>query len=889
MKPAPAPYRWLLRFYPPDFRRRYAAEMETTFALMLADARARAGRLGAARAWMRAAVDIIAHATAEHRAARRRSGGSSMLESLMLDTRQAARALMSRPSLTIPAILTIALAIGANAGIFGIVNAMLLRPLPYTQPDRLVLLWERFQPMNLDTMPWSTPDYLVVRDHSTQLADSAIFRGDRVVWLDGGEPTRLAAISAESNLFELLGVAPLIGRGYDPSAGKREAVLAYTTWRDRFGADPKAVGRTIALDSGPMAIVGVMPEGFQFPPPITFGDQMLTRDPDLYVAFDLELGNAQGQHSHFAVGRMAEGATLGSTLSELTTIAATIAEANPDAGLSVPAFGIHAVPLHGQAVTTVRRSLLVILAAVSAVLLIACASVANLLLARAMARRHEMAMRAALGASRGRLIRQLLVESLLLGAAGGAAGIVAAPWISAGLLAVSPIDLQQMTDVRVDVRVLVFALGTTFAAVLLFGLMPALQGSRLDLISVMRSGSRVSATRSELRTKSLLVVSQVSIAMVLLVAAGLTAQSLNRLWAVDPGFEPEAVEVFHADLPPSRYPDAASRRGFQERLIERLAAVSGVDSVATVTTLPFTFDRNASNYVVEGEPPREAGQFLIASRNIVSPAYFDTLGIALIAGRPFTGADTARAPRVVIVSRAVAERHWPGQDPIGRRVAYDPPDEREPDWMTVVGVADNVQMLGFDAAVEPLFYLPSTQAPTGSFWVAYRSLRANASQDVRAAAGTLDGALPVGTIQTLTGLMGETVKKPKFTAVLLSAFGLTALFIAAVGLYGVMAFDVARQTRDIGVRLALGASPRMVRRGVLSRGLKLTAAGLAVGAAAAYAAARSMEELLFGISASDVATFAGTGLVLVLVAAAASWLPARRATRVDPMIALRTE
>lgn len=883
-------YRWLLAAYPRAFRMRYGAEMEQTFAEMLADARSRAGRRGVLRTWLRAAVDISAHAASEHRAARARSGGSSMLESLAIDIRQAAKSLRSRPSLTIPAILTIALGIGANAGIFGIVNAMLFRPLPYAEPDRLVLLWERFKPMNLDTMPWSTPDYLTVREHATQLAGTAIFRADRAVWLGGGEPVRLAMIAAEANLFEMLGVAPMIGRGYGPGAGSREAVLSYTAWRDQFGADPGVVGRTISLDSGPMAIVGVMPDGFQFPPPITFGDQMLTRDPDMYVAFDLERNGAQGQHSHFAVGRLAPGATLGSTLSELSAIAGDIAAADPDSGLSVPDFGIHAVPLHGQSVATVRRSLLVILGAVAAVLLIACASVANLLLARAMARRHEMAMRASLGASRARLIRQLLVESLLLGAAGGAAGIIVAPWIARGLLAVSPIDLQQMTNVRVDGTVLAFALLATFAAVLLFGLIPALQGSRLDLISVMRSGTRVSATRSELRTKSLLVVGQVSIAMVLLVAAALAAQSLSRLWAVDPGFTPGTLETFHTDLPPSRYPDAASWLGFQQRLIERLDAIPGIDKVSAVTTLPFTFDRNAGNYLVEGEPQRPDGEFMIASRNIVSPRYFDTLGIKLLYGRDFRDADTAASPRVVIVSRAVAERHWPGEDPVGRRVAHDPRDENAPDWMTIVGVAEDVRMLGFDARPEPMFYLPSSQTPVESFWVTYEPARAGSARDIRAAAASVDGALPVGTIQTLTSLMGDTVKKPRFTAVLLSAFGLTALFIAAVGLYGVMAFDVTRQTRDIGVRLALGATPGAVRRGVLSRGLTLAVTGLAVGMAAAYVTAQSMmASLLFGVSASDVSTFAAMGIVLVFVAALASWLPARRATRVDPMIALRSE
>ena len=883
-------YRWLLRAFPPAFRTRYGPEMAITFELMLREARARGGRMAVARAWIGAAADVIAHSVEERGAARRHGGARLMLESVAIDLRQAVRSLASRPALTVPAILTIALAIGANAGIFGIVNAMLFRPLPYAQPDQLVLLWERFVPMNLDTMPWSIPDFNDVRDRSTQLSQVAIFRGDRAVRLDGGEPQRIAAISATANLFDLLGVAPLIGRIYDARAGAREAVLPFTTWRDQFGSSRDVIGRTISLDTGPMVIVGVMPEGFQFPPPITFGDQLLTRDADIYVAFDLETG-ARGSHSHFAVGRLVDGATLDSVLSELSSIAAGIAAENPDVGVTTRDFGIHAVPLHGQSVTTVRRSLLVVLAAVAAVLLIACASVANLLLAKAMARRHEMAMRTALGASRGRLIRQLLVESLLLGAAGGAAGLLAAPWISAGLLAVSPIDLQQMTDARVDAPVLVFALVVTVAAVLLFGLIPALQGSRLDLNSVIRSGVRVSATRADLRTKNLLVVSQVSIAMVLLVAAGLTGQSLRRLWSVDPGFSPESVEVFHADLPASRYPDTGAQLGFQQRLLDRLNAVPGITHASAVTTLPFTFDRNAGNYLVEGEPRPADGGFLIATSNFTSGRYFDALGITMLAGRAFSDADTKDTPHVVIISSSLAKRHWPDSDPIGRRLAYDPVNDQAPDWLTVVGVADDVRMLRFDAPPEPSVYLPTTQLPVNSFWVAYRSSRepGAANADVRAAAASVDGAIPIGTIQTLNSLMEENVRKPRFTAVLLSAFGLTALLIAAVGLYGVMAFDVARQTRDIGVRLALGATPGRMRWAVLGRGLRLSAIGLTIGLAAAYAAGRLMEDLLFGVSASDVATFAGTGALLVAVAAIASWLPAHRATRVDPMVALRTE
>ena len=886
------PYRWLLRCYPRAFRDRYGAEMERTFAQMLREARARRGLPGAALAWSGAAGDAIARGIAERRIQRSHSRGNTM-DNFFADLRQAFKSLRARPGLSIAAVLTIAIGIGANAGIFGIVNAVLLRPLPYHEPDRIVMLWERFAPMQMETMPWSVHDFVDARTRSKQIESMALFAGPDFVLTGSGEPITLDGLAASPELFHVLGVYPFLGQPFAADAeqpGNRyQAILSYATWRDRFGSDANIVGRTVTLNGRAVTIKGVMPESFNFPPPVTFGEEMLTAEPDIFVPYTIDLPNNQrGSHGSFAVGRLAPDASLESANAELRAIAQQVGKENPRSNSDV---GMHVMPLHGQSVTTIRQSLLVILSAVAAVLLIACASVANLLLARATARKREVAMRTALGASRGRLVRLMLAESLLLGAAGGILGLVLAQWIAQGLVAINPIELPSMFDVRLDARVFGFTAAATLVSVLVFGLVPALQGSRADVRSVLQSGTRVLGTRSELRMKNLLVAAQVAVAIVLLVAAALTIRTFERLWSVAPGISADRVFVTSLNLPEARYPDAAAQATFQTRLLERLASVPGTRAAAVSNGIPFTPDRNAGDYRVEGQPPRRDNEYQIGARQTVSPGYFAAFQIPLREGRLFNDADTQSAPRVAIVSQALADRHWPGQSAVGRKLTFQTGADGDPVWMRIVGVVADVRNRGFQEPVEPLIYLAAAQAPGGAMWVIARSDRPATSipSDLRAAVAAVDRDIPIDDVQSMSAVMGETVRKPKFTATLLAAFGLAALLIAAVGLYGVMSFDVARQTRDIGVRMALGATPGLVRQRVVSRALMLTAAGLAVGFAGALGAGRAMKSLLFGVTPTDIPAFAMAGGAMALVAVIASWLPARRATKVDPVVALRAE
>lgn len=886
------PYRWLLRWYPRAFRERYGAEMERTFLQMLRESRSRHGLAGAAGAWMAATRDAVAGGLRERRLARSISRGRIM-DTLVADLKQAVKSLRARPGLSIAAVLTIALGIGANAGIFGIVNAVLLRPLPYHEPDRIVMLWERFPPMQMETMPWSAHDFVDVRSRATQLESVALFAGPDFVLTGSGEPITLEGLAASPALFQVLGVYPFLGQPFAADAehpGNRyQAILSYATWRDRFASDMNIVGRTLTLNGRGVKVIGVMPESFHFPPPVTFGEEMLTSEPDIYVPYTIDLPNdRRGSHSSFAVGRLARGATLESAGAEIDAIAKAVGTENPRTNSDV---GMHVMPLHGQSVTTIRRSLLVILSAVAAVLLIACTSVANLLLARATARKREVAMRTALGASRGRLVSLMLAESLLLGVSGGLLGLLMAQWIAQGLIAINPIELPSMFDARLDARVFGFTAAATLLSVLVFGLVPALQGSRADVRSVLQSGTRVLGTRSELRVKNVLVAGQVAVAIVLLVAATLTIRTFERLWSVAPGISAAGVHVTNVSLPESRYPNEAAQAGFQARLLERMKTIPGMRAVAVSNAIPFTADRNAGDYRVEGQPPRRDNEYQIAARQEVSPDYFKALGIPLRDGRVFTEGDTETAPPVAIVSKAFADRHWPGQSAVGRMLTFETGGDGEPTWMRIVGVAADVRNRGFQEPVEPLVYRPVAQAPNGAMWMIARSDRPAESMpaDLRAAVAAVDRDIPIDEVQSMNMVMSDTVRKPKFTATLLAAFGIAALLIAAVGLYGVMSFDVARQTRDIGVRIALGATPGQMRQRVFSRAILLTGAGLAVGFAGALAAGRAMESLLFGVTSTDMTAFAIAGAVMGLVALAASWPPARRATKVDPVVALRAD
>jgi predicted permease len=879
-------YRILSRVFPRTFRRDFERELELTAADMLRAEGVR-GPIHRLRLWGGLVADAIRSGLAQRRAERaglRRSPGRAIAR----DCRQAIRSLTAHPGSALIVIVLLAVTMGANAAVFGIVNGTLLRPLPFADPERLVLLWQIYEPMHLTTMPWSDPDYVDVRV-ATAFSGTAIFRPRRLVLTGAGEPVSLRAAVVEGGIFDVLGVPAARGRLFnkDESAAGRDDVvlLSHAIWTERFAADERVVGRTIVLDNQPRTVIGVLGPDVSFPPPITFSGQMISAVADIYLPYRIDRSaEARGSHSSFAIARLRPGATLDSARHELTGIAAQLERQYPDTNTSIR---MTMTPLHGQSVMTIQRALIVLLAAVGGVLLIACASIANLILARAFGRGHEMAMRAALGASRASLVRQLLVESAVLGIAGTVLGLVAARWISSGLLAINPIDLPDMFRSSLDWRVLAFTAGMTVAAVCAFGLLPALYGSRTDLVTVLR-GTRATQSPSERRTRAALVIVQVSLAVVLLVISALTIRSLMRLWQVYPGFQPAGLVAASVSVPPARYADDAALRTFQQRLLSRSARIPGVGAVSAVTHLPFVFDRNSSNYVIVGEPAPKAADYLLANFNRVSAGYIEALRIPVLEGRTFAEGDSASAPLVVVVSQALAQRHWPKGGAVGHQLLFDEGKGERP--KTIVGVVGDVKADGFEGGVEPTIYLLLSQKPAPGFWVVMRTARATESlvPEVRAALKEIDPALPLGLLQSLTDIMGATVRRPQFLAVIMSVFGGAALVIAAIGLYGVLSFDVAQQRRELGVRVAFGATSASIRGLVFGRGFRLVGLGLAAGVVMSIVASRSISGLLFQVPATDMSAFILAGGTLALTAGVAIWFPARRASRADPIEILRT-
>ena len=878
-------YRLLARIFPRAFRRQYADELEAAAADLLRAEGAK-GPLHLVRLWIGLCADVVTRGLAERRA---EQGNRHLLRAIGSEWRQAVRAVASRPGFAAVVVGLLGLAMAANAAVFGVVNATLLRPLPFAEPERLVLLWESYAPMHLDEMPWSDLDYVSVRSASA-FASTSVFRWRRLVLTGQGAPATLRAGVVEGNVFDLLGTTAARGRAFTPSdsvAGPADiVVLSHAAWITRFDADPAIVGRTVTLDNAPYTVLGVLRPGVSFPPPITFSGQMLSPEPDIYLPYVLKTAaDSRGAHSSFVVARLRPGVDLRGAGTEVAAIGERLAREFPDTNTDVH---MRVEPLHGQSVVTIRGVLYVLLGAVAGVLLIACASIANLMLARASGRAREMALRTALGAGRASLVRQLLFESAIFGAGGTAVGLVGARWMSAGLVALNPIELPGMFRSSLDWRVFGFTILMTLAAVFAFGMLPALTGSRTDLVSMLRSGTRTTSSRRERRTKATLVVLQVSLAVVLLVGGGLMIRSLMRLWQVDPGFRSENVITTAVSLPAGRYGDAASQRGFQERWLARVRQVPGVSASAAMTMLPFAFDKSSSDYSIVGAPARKTGDYLIATYDYVSADFTTVLRMPVIEGRTLRDADGAAAPRVAIISESLARRHWPPGGAVGHQLLFgsknDPPK-------TIVGVVRDVRMGGFDAGIDPTIYVPLSQSPVPAFWTAMVSERpADAvAADVRAALHDVDASLPADKVRPLTDIMGDTVKKPRFTAVVMSAFALTALLIAAVGLYGVLAFDVAEQRRELGVRIALGATPQGIRALVLGRGFRLVATGLVTGAVVSVASTRLISGLLFDAPGVDAIPLLAATIALALAAIVATWLPARRATRADPIEALRAQ
>jgi len=800
-----------------------------------------------------------------------------VMADLLQDTRYAMRQLLKRPGFTLVAVLTLALGIGANSAIFSVVNGVLLRPLPYPQADALVRVHEivpqhgRFAVAPRNFLDW--------REQAAVFEHIAAYNTTSATVVQTEGPERISGASVSWNIFDLLRTRSALGRSFtaeeDLPGKSNVVVLSHGMWQRRFGGDPGIVGRTVNLSGASMTIVGVMPAGFYFP----------SREAEYWTPIALNpSANNRGGHFLGVIARLKDGVSARMAAAEMETIAKRLAQQFPETNANESA---EVIPLHENLVRNIRPALLTLLAAVGLVVLIACGNVANLLLVRASVRGKEIAIRTALGAGRGRLIRQMLVESCTLALTGGALGLLFAYAAIGPLQVLSAGSIPRVDDISIDARVLAFTLALSVVTGIAFGLVPAWQALRASLNEVLKEGGRTSVTSGGHWLRNTLVVAEVAISLVLLVGASLLLRSFSRLTSVDPGFRAENVLSFRVALPQNAYPDGPHRIAFFKNLVERLEGLPQVSSAAIVQTLPMR-----GSYVlrvtVQGRPAPPPGEEPSATYRTISPGYFEAMSIPLLRGRAFTERDIAGAPLVAMVDEAFVRRHFPNQDPMGQRIdignGSDGPAE-------IVGVVGNVHHNGLDATAEPTMYAPYPQDVFSVMWVVARTPGdpLQLAGPVRGVLRDLDPVLTAFTMAPLANVISESVAQPRFTMLLLSLFALVALFLAAVGLFGVLSYMVSQRIPEIGVRMALGAGRGDLLRMVVGHGMRLALAGVAIGVVGALALARTVSAMLFEVTPFDPASYAATAAVLLVTAALACYVPARRALRVDPIIALRYE
>jgi putative ABC transport system permease protein len=811
------------------------------------------------------------------------------MSTFLQDLRYATRMLVSGGAVTVIAIATLALGIGANTAIFSMVNGILLEPLPYQRPSELVLIRERHgeRPISvswLNYMDWKDQNHVLSEIGAT----AGVFLN---LTRDDAEPERLPGARVTASYFRTLGVQPLVGRTFteqeDSVGAEPVIVLSEGAWQRLFGGDRSAIGRALTLSGTAYTVIGVMPASFVIENPPIDAWVSLGRVRDT-------LGDRSNHPGISAVARLKPGVTLDQARADLGAIAARLEQAFPATNGNI---GILVDPLHEQIVgRDLERALMVLLGAVAFVLLIACANVANLLLSRGAARQREIAVRTALGAGRGRLLRQLLTESVLLAAAGGAGGVLLGAWGLRALLAAVPDNIARVGAVGIDTPVLLFTAALTLLTGVMFGLAPALQVSRPDLNETLKEGGRAGTrgVRAE-RVRSTLVVAQVALSLVLLVGAGLMLRSFAELQASSPGVDPTNVVAGGVALPAVRYTSVEQRRQFVRRVIDGLEATPGVDAAATVMPLPLGGGGWQTSFAVEGYPEPEPGKYPTNDVARITPNYFRTMGIRLLRGRAFTWQDHENAPLVAIVDETFANTWFANQDPIGRRIkinaGHPPPGGPPPPWVTVVGVVNHVKNYGIDQESRVEVYLPVVQSPVSLLNLVAKGAGGAGpiGRAMREAVRQADPTLPVFSIRTMDEYVARTLTSKRLLLMLLAVFAGVALTLAAVGIYGVMSYAVTQRTSEIGIRMALGAHPRDVLRLVVGNGMWLAVVGVVLGLAASYWLTRLMDTMLFGVSATDKTTFAAVAFVLVLVAFIATWIPARRAARVDPLVALRYE
>ncbi|HMJ88051.1 MAG TPA: ABC transporter permease [Vicinamibacterales bacterium] len=809
-------------------------------------------------------------------------------ELVAADVRYAFRTLRRNPGFAIVVLLTLALGIGANAAIFSVVNGVLLRPLPYRDADRLMVIRGDLKRPGLNDIPASAGEYVDYRDRSHAFEQVAAYDTVGFNLTGGGEPERVDGAIVSTTLFSLLGASAQVGRTLvadEDQPGRDDVVvLSHSLWTRRFSANPAIVGQTIPVDGRPAQVVGVMPAAFQFP------DRSIEIWKPFLLDADALSDNNRGSHGYTALARLKAGISRQQAQADLNAVTAAFKADHP--GNYRNGFGATLRPLQEEIVGDTGRPLIVLLGAVAIVLLIACANVANLLLARAASRRKEIALRTALGASRGRLVRQLMTESVLVSAIGGLIGLGLAAWGVDLLIASAPDSIPRIQEVGVDARVAGFTALVSLATGLVFGLVPALRASRAPLNDALKEGGRAGGGVHGFAGRAL-VVSEVALSLVLLIAAGLLIHSFTRLQDVAPGFDSSRLLTFRLSLPESRYTTFQKGQSFFDEFFAGLRRSPGVRGVAAINALPFSGLGGSRSFHIEGREEKRPEDQTEEQLRIVTDGYFAAMGIPIVAGREFTDRDALNQPRVAVVNDAMAKKHWPHESPIGKRVSFS---TDEPHWYEIVGVAGNIKHRALEAADRPELYVPYRQPLFAGWTVRPMYVIARTSADpastvaiARHEIARVDRDQPISDVRTMDERIGRSLSSRRFSMVLLALFAGLALTLAAVGIYGVVAYAVTERTHEIGVRVALGAQRRDVMAMVVGQGMTMTLVGTAIGVAASAALARLMSSLLFGVSAVDPVTFVLIPMLLIAVALAACYVPARRAMRVDPLQALRSE
>jgi putative ABC transport system permease protein len=811
------------------------------------------------------------------------------LETLLQDVRLALRGLAKNPGFAAVIAITLALGIGANTAIFSVVEALLLRPLPFEEPDRLVMIWQTVPGEPTRTV--SPANFLDWRGASRSFTGLAAFTELSKNLAGGGDPVRLDAASVSANFFEVLGIKPVIGRSFDLEPGRgREALLSHGLWKERFGGEWDVVGRMVRLDNEPYRIVGVLPPSARFPEGIALWLAAKEDVPELTAHIEGDVKTLRDVRYFRVLGRLRPGVDLPAAQSEMNTIAGRLEKAYPQENADT---GASLVPLREQLVGNTRPPLLLLLGAVALVLLIACVNVANLLLARAVRRGKEIALRAALGARRGRIVRQLLTESVLLAIIGGGLGLAFAAVAGRGLYAWLPADTPRLAEARLSLPVLGFTAGLSLLSALLFGLVPALQVSRENALGALREVGRTSAaspTRESLR--SLLVVGEVALALVLVTGAGLLVKSLWRLQRTPTGLEPERVLTARVALPGALRMDPSAPRRFYALVLDRIAALPGISAVGATQGLPFQGLNWTAGLRIEGRPAPTPRDIPEVCWRAVTPGYFRALGVPILGGRVLTASDGPASAPVGLVNATLARTLFPDDDPLGKRIGTDIDGEGTP--VTIVGIVGDTPQEGVGALARPEMYRPLAQEsmfPAESIRMVLRTegRPLDLAGGLRAAVHEIAPDVPVSDVATLDTLGRESVARRRSTGRMLSLFAGVALLLAAVGLYGVLSCLVSERTQEIGVRLTLGATRGDVMRLVLARTARLLVLGTIVGFAAALALNRFLSSFLYEVTATDPLTFGTVAGLLALAAGLASYLPARRATRIDPIVVLRSE